>query len=217
MSINHYGHSFGHRNNLILCHGTDKNGAERLLQGGIHAAAEPDPSNRGSYWLGTGLYAWENNPEMAHWWAKHVLRIQEEDIVIVYLLIHPGAVLDLTESVNQDYLNAIYNLSESFIKEFNLKNKNDTNRELDFYLCNIAASLSWKNLPNARELKVSAFRELPSSTYQSIRAAFTKKDSIYTGGLIFRQHIQWCIRDPKIIIATLDLMTMVNGKLVLLK
>jgi len=78
---------------LIGYHGCDLNVASNV----VARNARLKPGNERYDWLGTGVYFWEDDPNLALGWAKHTSRkrrdlIQKPEVI--------GAVIDLKECLN---------------------------------------------------------------------------------------------------------------------
>ena len=190
---------YSHLPSFVLgFHGCCQTVAEEVFSG-----KTPLEKSTNAYdWLGNGIYFWENNPQRALDWAKHLKNhpnpnfkgkpVKEPAVV--------GAIIDLGHCLNlldAKYIqmvkraNALYERICELDGRSLAQNKTAENSKdllLRYRDCAVIESLH-----ESRKQK-----KLPD--FSSVRGMFTEGEPLYTGaGFHEKSHIQICVRNPNCI------------------
>ncbi len=151
-------------------------------------------------WLGSGIYFWENNPQRALEYARHLKRHPERGSIPVNKPAVVGAVIDLGYC-----LNLLDEKSIQLVKSAN-----------EVYLATCMAKgvdpVENKNIEGSKELllryrdcavieSLHAYREEAEiPVFASVRGMFAEGRAFYkNAGFHAKNHIQICIRNPNCI------------------
>lgn len=142
-------------------------------------------------WLGTGVYFWEDDSNLALGWARHTSRTRSENIRTPAVI---GAVLDLKECLNlvqtgaSRILRAAYHALVQEVQRADglmPANESEERRFLDHAV--------FETLHELR--RTQGLRPFPA-----VRALFQSGEPVFPGSAIRKwDHIQICVRDISII------------------
>lgn len=168
-------------------HGCDKKLKENLILG----KTTLKPSENIWDWLGSGIYFWENDPDRALSWAKHIKEdpsaknpIETPDVV--------GAIIDLGLCLN-------------LFDEESLKLVKDTYKNLKatgkYLPQNTGEDLYKRNLDCAVINALHRYRkENSKEMFDTVRAPFWEGKELYNNaGFREKNHVQICVVNPKCI------------------
>lgn len=164
---------------VIAYHGTTKDIADRLVDGGpFH------PSNNDDDWLGSGMYFWEYAPKQAWWWATQYKKNPHP--AVVGAVIRLGNCFDLLDPANVDAL-----------------------RHMHADMMNVwpAGTKRPENGNQHKKLDCAVFNFLynQKNDIQTARAVYVPtqaKDRVWSRSWIYAQsHIQICVRKQENILA----------------
>ncbi len=151
-------------------------------------------------WLGSGIYFWENNPQRALEYAKHLVKHPERCTNRIKTPAVVGAVIDLgycLDLLNEKSIRLVKAANEIYckIREANdqppAENQNVEGSN-DFLLryrdCAVIETLH------------TFYKENKNPPFDSVRGMFTEGDPLYqNAGFHEKNHIQICIRNPNCI------------------
>lgn len=177
-------------------HGCDREVGEAILSG---SQTHLQISTNVYDWLGSGAYFWENDPDRAMQWARHVqkhpqhYRQKIKDPCDLGAVIDLGLCLDLTHSLCLDEVQLAHEELTRFLKKMNIPLPvNEAGFEGDLDL--VKRHLDCATVNFVHELRLKMIRP----AFDSVRCPFTKGQPLYTGAKIMnRTHIQICVRDPQ--------------------
>jgi hypothetical protein len=172
---------FDYHRTLVGYHGTSRQTADHLVDGGPFTASTNDDD-----WLGHGIYFWEYAPLQAWAWAE---RRYGTHAAVVGAMIRLGRCLDLLDPQNLSYVDAAHQKLQALGRA--LPNNANTHKFLDCvvfnYLYDQFGDLGY-NIESCRAVYV-------------VMAA-GKLERLWTRSGVFRNgHIQLCIREPRNILA----------------
>lgn len=167
-------------------HGCTSEQAEKLLSNELPMRE----SKKEHDWLGQGMYFWENDPVRADEWARTSPKSNFDPCVV-------GAVIDLGHCLNlMNYeMLAELKIANSFLerslgaeKYAELRNVGGTDLLKRHRDCAVMRTL--------HQLRKDA--DVPA--YDTVRAVFWEGEELYdNAGFKEKNHIQICVRDPKMI------------------
>lgn len=152
------------------------------------------------YWLGSGAYFWENDPERALQWAEMV-RANAQHFgqkisrpFVLGAIIDLGLCLDLTNAACLDEIRAAHHDMRQFWQDAGLalpQNKPGFKGDVDL----VKRHLDCATVNFLHQLR--AKKGLPA--YDTVRGPFTEGRPLYEGAKIMdRTHIQICVRNPRV-------------------
>lgn len=190
-----------HPSFVLGFHGCDKEVAEKIFSGKDHLKA----SNNTYDWLGNGIYFWENNPQRALDYVKHIKKNPKQcketitSPAIVGAIIDLGHCLNLLDSKALEIVKKGYNMLVDIhtIAEIPLpKNKpikgNDDLliRNLDCAVIQSIHRSNWERKNSGENIY----------EYDSVRGVFFEGSELYpNAGFKEKNHIQICVRNPNCI------------------
>ena len=138
-------------------------------------------------WLGTGVYFWEDDPDLALNWARHTARMRPELIQTPAVI---GAVIDLKDCLNLVQTGASQILCATY-------------RDLVQEVERAGGQMPVNESAERRFLDHAVFETLHElrrlqglAPFPSVRALFQSGEPVFPGSGIHKwDHIQICVRD----------------------
>jgi hypothetical protein len=181
-----------HPSFVLGFHGCDRSVGLRVLNG----EEDLKPSTNIWDWLGSGIYFWEHDPELAMSYAKDVATRQQFAKGAIKEPFVLGAIIDLGKCLNTSNskgIEILRNGHSGLVKALEVagalnelpRNIGENRRFLD------CAVLEYVHQQN---------KENDCTAFDTVRGAFQEGDPIYEGAyLTAKNHIQICVRNPECI------------------
>jgi len=180
---------------ILGYHGCDKSKALKVVSGEV----ELRPSENDYDWLGHGVYFWENDPQRALEYAKHIksqpskAKNKITDPFVIGAVINPGFCLDLSCRDGLALLKSGYDEFRSFmdiagapmpINETGIHQVTDLLiRKLD---CAVVQFMHKRREQNNLE------------SFDTVRSPFWEGNDLYpNAGFKEKNHTQMCVRTPQ--------------------